>query len=311
MLSRAADNLFWTARYIERAEATARMIEMGQRMAMLPGSGERDEWRSVVAACGAADRFSGEARVTEAAAIRALLLDPDNPSSIRNCLARARAGGKTVRTALTREMWEALNDGWRRLETVDGAAAALRRQAPEILDWTKSRAALFRGAAETGMLRNDGWDFLRLGGFIERADMVLRLLDVKYFVLLPETEVVGGGRDFHQWISVLHATSAVRAFHHVYRGDHAPWKIADFLILNRDFPRSLAFCWSEIGRCLDRLAERYGQRHDCHEEAAAMIARLDGVGMGEIFSMGLHEFISDAIARNVRLTQAISRAYHF
>lgn len=310
MLSRTAEHLFWLARYIERAESTARLIEMGQRMAMLPGAGARDEWRSVVMAAGAATHFAADERITETTAVRALLLDPANPSSIRACLAQARANGKAVRTALTREMWEAMNDGWRRLETVEDGAS-LRRELPELLDWTRGRATLFRGAAEAGMLRNDGWDFLRMGGFVERADMVLRLLDVKYYVLLPETEVVGGGRDHHQWTSVLHATSASRAYHHVYRGDYTPWKIADFLILNRAFPRSLIHCYRETGRHLDRLARRYGKRHACHTTANVMIARLEDAGMGELFRDGLHEFIGEAIRVNGRLSAEISRAYHF
>ncbi|MEO1687938.1 MAG: alpha-E domain-containing protein, partial [Pseudomonadota bacterium] len=225
--------------------------------------------------------------------------------------AQARANGKAVRTALTQEMWEALNDGWRRLETVNDDGPTLRRELPVLLEWTKARSTLLRGAAETGMLRNDGWDFLRMGGFVERADMLLRLLDVKYHVLLPETDVVGGGRDHHQWTSVLHATSAVRAFHHVYRGDYAPWKIADFLLLNRAFPRSLIHCYREIGVHLDYISRRYGARHECHSIAHLMIARLEDLAMGELFQQGLHEFVGEAVGVTGRLSNEISRAYHF
>ncbi|MEC9431322.1 MAG: alpha-E domain-containing protein [Pseudomonadota bacterium] len=311
MLSRTAENLFWMARYIERAESTARLMEMGQRMAMLPGAGERDEWRSVVTSCGSAHHFDDGERITEVAAARSLVLDPENPSSIRACLAAARANGKAVRTALTREMWEGLNDGWRKLEAVDDNAQSLRRELPELLDWTKRRANLFRGAAETSMLRNDGWDFMRIGGFIERADMILRLLDVKYFVLLPETDVVGGGRDHHQWTSVLHATSATRAFHHVYKGDYAPWQITDFLLLNRAFPRSLSHCYRQTLGHLEHIERRYGARHPCHDTARAMVERLEGAGMGELFKQGLHEFVSDALGVTARLSREIKEAYHF
>ncbi len=311
MLSRTAENLYWMSRYIERAESVARLMEMGQRMAMLPGAGERDEWRSVVASCGCSDLFGPGERISEVQAARALVLDPENPNSIRSCLAQARANAKAVRTALTREMWESLNDGWRRLESVDDAAASLRRELPEILDWTKRRANLLRGAAQTSMLRNDGWDFMRIGGCVERADMTLRLLDVKYFVLLPETDVVGGGRDHHQWTSVLHATSATRAFHHVYRGDYAPWQITDFLLLNRKFPRSLSYCYRQILSGLNSLEKEYGDRHPCHDTARAMMDRLEGAGMGEVFQQGLHEFVSEALGVNARLSGEISAAYHF
>lgn len=308
MLSRAAENLFWAARYLERAEATARLIEMGRRMTLIPGPG-RDEWRSVAAVAGAAHLFEDEERITEGRIVEKLVLSPDNYASIRYCLNRARENARAVRIALTAEMWEALNDGWRRLEMADPGAAV--RELPAIVDWVKTRAAVFRGATETSMLRTDGYYFLRIGGLLERSELTLRLLDVKYYVLLPETETVGGGRDHHQWTSVLHATSASRAYHHVYRGDFSPWKIADFLILNQRFPRSVAYCYTELSRYLDLLALAYGERHECHMLSGRMVARLADTEMGELFQAGLHEFITGAIQHNARLSGAISRAYHF
>ncbi len=308
MLSRNAENLFWAARYLERAEGAARLIEMGQRMTLIPGAG-RDEWRSVAAVAGAAHLFDGEERITDASIVEKLVLSPDEPSSIRHCLNRARDNARAVRTGITSEMWEALNDGWRRLEMADPTAAL--RDLPAILEWVKARASVFRGAADSSMLRTDGYYFLRLGGLIERADLTLRLLDVKYFVLLPETEIVGGGRDHHQWTSVLHATSAARAYHHVYRGDFSPWKITDFLILNPRFPRSVAYCYNELSRYLELLAIAYGERKQCNMLAAQMVSRLADTEMGEIFATGLHEFTTEAIRHNARLSGAIHRAYHF
>jgi uncharacterized alpha-E superfamily protein len=309
MLSRAAENLYWMARYIERAGATARLIEMGQRMAMLPRSYSREEWRSVAMAAGAIDLFEDEPVIDETAIIRLLMLDRDNPSSIRSCLERARACGRAVRTALTRDLWEALNEGWRTLEGTDLVTA--QRDLPALLDWVKQRNALFRGAATSSMLRSDRYDFVMVGAHVERADMTLRLLDVKYYVLLPETDVVGGGRDHHQWTSVLHATSAMRAYHHVYMGDYAPWKIADFLILNPAFPRSVAFCYEQLNTHLGRLARAYGKRHECHATTARMIAELDDLEMGDVFQTGLHEFIQELLATTRRLHGEIYSAYHF
>ena len=258
LLSRTAENLYWLARYVERADSTARLIEMGHRMAMLPGSYSRQEWRSVATASGSLDAFEDPEAITDAAIIRTLILDSENPSSIRACLERARANGRSVRAALSREMWEALNEGWRTLELTSAAEA--QRDLPAVLDWVKTRSATIRGALTSTMLRNDGFSFYGLGSFIERADMTLRLLDVKSYVLLPETEVVGGGRDHHQWTSVLHATSAMRAYHHVYLGDYSPWNITDFLILNRQFPRSVAFSYSVLNDHLGSLADTYGER---------------------------------------------------
>jgi uncharacterized alpha-E superfamily protein len=309
MLSRTAENLFWMGRYMERADATARLIEMGYRMAMLPGSNEMDEWRSVVAASGSAPELAEATHLKPGDVVGKLLLDPDNRSSIRSCLTSARANGRAIRTALTQDMWEALNDGWRQLGQMDSETAL--KNLPSLLEWTKNRTAAFRGASEISLLRNDGYFFLRMGGLLERADMTLRLLDVKYYVLLPETDVVGGGRDYHQWTSVLRATSALRAYHHVYKGDYTPWGIADFLILNAIFPRSINFCYRAIRRFLDDLADFYGERQACQQTATEMVERLDKMGIEELFQNGLHEFVSDSIETTRRLSGEISKAYHF
>lgn len=309
MLSRTAENLFWMGRYMERADATARLIEMGYRMAMLPGSNEVEEWRSVAAASGSATDIAEDARLAAGTVVQRLLLDPDNLSSIRSCLTAARANGRAIRTALTQDMWEALNDGWRQLGQMDADTAL--KNLPTLLEWTKNRTAAFRGASEISLLRNDGYYFLRMGGLIERADMTLRLLDVKYYVLLPETDVVGGGRDYHQWTSVLRATSALRAYHHVYKGDYTPWGIADFLILNGTFPRSVSYCYRSIKRFLDDLADLYGEKSLPQEVAGEMVAQLDQLEIEEMFQNGLHQFISDAIGTTRQLSFEISKAYHF
>jgi uncharacterized alpha-E superfamily protein len=309
MLSRTAQNMFWMGRYMERADATARLIEMGYRMAMLPGSNEMEEWRSVAAASGSAPDIVEDKKLTASAVVQRLLLDPDNQSSIRSCLTSARANGRAIRTALTQDMWEALNDGWRQLGQMDAETAL--KNLPSLLEWTKNRTAAFRGASEISLLRNDGYYFLRMGGLIERADMTLRLLDVKYYVLLPETDVVGGGRDYHQWTSVLRATSALRAYHHVYKGDYTPWGIADFLILNDIFPRSVSYCYRSIKRFLDDLSELYGEPSSPQLVANEMVERLDQIGIEELFQNGLHEFVSDAIGTTRQLSSEISKAYHF
>lgn len=309
-LSRTAADLFWMTRYLERAEAMARLVEMGRRMAMLPNSGQshRDEWRSVIAAAGCAGHFADTGIEADAAVI-GLVSDRDNASSIFSCLDRARANARSVRTALTTQSWECLNEAWLRLG--DMTETQVLRELPQVLDWVKAQCAQFRGAADATMLRDDRYDFGRLGLFVERADMTLRLLDVKHFVLLPETDVVGGGRDRYQWTSVLMATSALRAYHWSYRGDFSPWHISDFLILNRACPRSLAYCCAEIVTLLDHLAQGYGARHACHVTAAETLAALDALDIGEIFYGGLHEFLTDAIARNTCLSAEIAEAYHF
>jgi uncharacterized alpha-E superfamily protein len=307
MLSRTAEHLYWMGRYIERADATARLIEMGRRMVMLPGAS--GEWRSVARASGAAGELGVDPKASADAIILRLLVDGENASSISSCLVRARGNARAIRTAITQDMWEALNDNWRKLEGVTSAQAL--SDLPQLLDWVRQRSAAFRGATETGLLRNDGFLFLRLGELVERTEMTLRLLDVKYYVLLPESDVVGGGRDFHQWTAVLRALSAQRAYHHVYRGDYTPWHIAEFLILNKIFPRSANFCYRSISNALDELAFDYGERHDCHATADEMVMRFGEAEIQKIFQSGLHEFITSAVRTTNRLSSEIAKAYHF
>lgn len=309
MLSRTAENMFWLARYMERAESTARLLTMGQRMAILPGAHHRDEWRSVVRATGADCHFPEGTTVTESDVVSFLMLDLDNPSSIRSCLLKARANAKSARTMLTQDMWEALNDGWRKLDSYDLAEA--RQQLPSLIDWVKTRVMTFRGAADSGQLRNAGHDFLRVGSALERAQMTLRLLDIKYYVLLPETEVIGGSRDHYQWTSVLHALSGSRAYHHVYGGTYTPWQITDFLMLNRLFPRSVAYCYDQLAFRLNRLAGWHNARAECNDTIEAMVDDLGALDSGEIFRIGLHETVQSGLAASNRLGAEIARAYHF
>ena len=157
MLSRTAENLFWIARYIERAESMARLIEMGCRMAMLPTFAGREEWRSILTAAQFQNHTLSDRRVNEVEVIHELILNQENPSSIASCLKNARNNGRNVRSAITQEMWEALNDGWGRLSNMD--VLAVQRDLPSLLDWIKQSSSVFRGAAETGMISDDGYNF--------------------------------------------------------------------------------------------------------------------------------------------------------
>ena len=312
MLSRTADNLFWLSRYVERAENMARLMEMGYRMAMMPavGDGNRSEWESVLSASGCAGGYDPDAPLRQEEVSNFLIFNRDNPSSIVNCFEYARANARAMRTAITAEMWEALNNAMMELRRPSMHNLA-KNELPEFIDWVKKQGALFRGATDSTILRNDGYDFIRLGTYIERADNTARLLDVKYYVLLPETSMVGDGVDNYQWTTVLRAASSLRAFHWVYRDDYSPHRIAHFLILNPFSPRSLAHCAEQITQHLERLARHYGQRHSVHRQAVEMYSLLTQSDMDEIFSTGLHEFLNDFQGRNRILSHAIADAYHF
>ncbi|MEM7740440.1 MAG: alpha-E domain-containing protein [Pseudomonadota bacterium] len=307
MLSRTAGNLYWLGRYVERADATSRLLGMGARMTLIPGASSRDDWRSVLDAAGVEQPEASVSGRPEA--LQALLLDPESGSSILSCMQLARFNGRAERTALTSAMWDALNDNWRRFHGMDYRAAS--RALPDHIDFSQRWAGAFRGAMDTTMLRNDRHGFIRLGSHIERAAMTLRLLKVKYLVLLPERDVIGGGRDLYQWTSLLLASSGLRAYHHLYKGDFAPWNIADLLALNRTFPRSVAFCVHEISKTLTDLAEAYGQSHPCHEASAALDDKLCTATMSDIFADGLFEWVSQSLFDVLSLSDMIRDAYGF
>lgn len=311
MLSRTADNLFWLARYMERAETAARLLEVGARIALLPnaGHGYRTEWDAILRASGSADAFAKKYGDTVQRNIEShLFFDHDNPSSVAACITRARENGRIVRTALSMQVWDALNTAFqelRRLEREPRSDGALFR----LTEWTMRHAAMVRGAIEATLLRNDGHDFLNLGYALERADSTARLLDVKYYVLLPRVEFVGSGLDNYQWTVLLRAMSAHRAFHWAYGGEVTAAKIAHFLILNNQCPRALVTCAEGLTLHLDRLARRYRRSGPAQAQARALLGELAEMQVEAIFDEGLHEFLTRFIGEVSALGQTIHDAY--
>jgi uncharacterized alpha-E superfamily protein len=318
MLARTADNLFWLARSMERADFTARTIEATLRLEILPKSGPEDmaEWEGALSSVGALDAFLAcHEALDEPAAVEFLTFDRSNPSSICNCLENARATGRAVRTALTAETWTAINDAWLELKRFEsrrrGAKDFDRESLARFLDYVKKASLDFDGSCYRTMLRNDSYWFNRLGIFVERADNTARLLDVKYHLLLPQNEAVGGSLDYFQWVAILRAVSATTSYHWVYRDRVKPWLIADLLILKPAMPRSLIACYESIDRALDSLARDDGRSGASQRQARAMLSRLERATMSEIFQNGLHEFITGFLEDNARLATTISEQYLF
>lgn len=314
LLGRTADGLFWMSRQIERAEAMARLIDAGLYIALTRGGADAD-WRSVLHSAGVSQAFAAkygplDEEPDPAAAIEFLLRDPDNASSIRNCLAQGRSNARMVRIALTRDVWEAVNDAWRQV------SEALARPVPEadlprVLRQVKQATALIRGMTENTALRTSDYQFLCLGMHLERADTTARILNVKYYHLLPSPAWVGSTLDQTQWDSILRSVSAHKAYKWIYEADISAANIGDFMILNTRMPRSLAYCHLHVMASLDELARDYGARPPCHAEAVALTRTLTGRDIGDIFEEGLHEFLESFLRHNARLAQAIARDYRF
>ena len=314
MLGRTASSLYWMSRYMERAENMARLLEVGYRISLMPGAieGHRDEWRSTLQSCACDHGYAQKhEEIATARVIDFLIFDEDNPSSIRSCIKTARNNGRAVRTALTRDVWESINATWNELAQVKPSSMTADRL-PVFLEWVKQRVMSFRGALLGTMLRNDTYHFSQLGNFIERADNTARILDVKYFILLPKATDVGSDIDMQQWAQILRSVSGHRSYRWFYRDSHyRPWLIAEFLILREEMPRSLLFSYGWINRALSGLASHYGQSYDCHQLARDTYDRLNGGKMEEIFQSGLHEFLQDFVTANTRLSHSISRTYNF
>jgi uncharacterized alpha-E superfamily protein len=311
MLARTADSLYWLSRYVERAENLARILDVASRLANLPSAyaGTSNEWESAIETAACLPLFeSTYGRATPENVVDFLAFSEDNPSSIRACIEIARQNARAVRTALTLEMWESINGAWLELQRIDRRRMHGQDLA-RFLAWVKEFAMRFEGTAFRTMLRNDAYCFSRLGFYMERADNTARILDVKYHVLLPHAEPVGGGLDYFQWAAILRSVSALTSYHWVYKQNVKPWLVADFLILREEMPRSLATCYQNIVRFLDELSQTYGRQGASQRRARATYAYLRNADVDEVFQGGLHEFISRFIGDNNALGAAVSEQY--
>ncbi|MDB6452108.1 alpha-E domain-containing protein [Falsirhodobacter sp. 20TX0035] len=310
MLSRTANNLFWIARYMERAENMARLLEVGARISLLPSiHGYRSEWDSLLQASGTAEGFQRKYGDPVARNIESyLFFDRDNPSSVISCLTEARENARIVRTALTTQVWDALNMAFQELKQLERTPRS-ELELTQLTEWVTRTAALVRGSIGATLLRNDGYDFLNLGYALERADATARLIDVKYYVLLPRVEFVGSGLDNYQWMTLLRALSLHRAFHWSYAGDITARKIADFLILNPQNPRSLISSVEAINTSLTQLARAYGRQMDSQVRGQALLATLGEQSVDEIFDQGMHEFLTGFIGEVATLSHQVWENY--
>lgn len=311
MLSRTAANLYWIGRYMERAEFTTRLAEATLRLSSLSMArgAEQAAWESALAVASASDAFAqAKENLTPFNVNRYLMLAEENPNSVRSCLGAARENARAARNAITREVWEAINRSWLdiRSRTSPGGAQATMN----LIDTVKADSRGFEGALSR-MLRRESFWFMRLGSVIERGDNTARLLDVKYYLLLPEGEQVGGTLDRDQWTAILQTVSARNAYRLLYRESLKPWLVADLLIFRRELPRSLAACCSETVELLSDLGGRSGRQGEADRLARLRDAQLAGSDIDRTFRFGLHEFLRTFIRDNAVIAQAIAQQFRF
>jgi len=313
MLGRSANGIFWMFRYLERAENTARLVDAGFRLALTRDAVDAsDEWRSVIVTLGLQPgyvaKFGNDYSGPQV--FNFILRDKDNPGNVLVMSEQARLNARMVRAGITRELWEAVNETWMRLR--DLLSRPVRESGMGVvLDTIRRQATLVRGAMLGTMLRNEIFNFAQIGKFVERADNTARILDVKYYVLLPSLSWVGSSLDNVQWDNVLRSVAGERAYRWLNAGRMDPRGIAEFMILDGRFPRSLAFAYAKLRHNLASLAREYGGEMPCHELLRDLDSRMHALTIERIVEQGLHEFIGDFIRRNQNLALQVQRDYRF
>ncbi len=325
MLSRTADHLFWMARYIERAENTARMLDVNMSTSLLPQSAEEAErgWRAMLGISELQPAFDAKYPLLSARDVLDFMVrDPTNPSSIYSCMQAARENARAVRGSLTTEVWEVNNDTWLQLQK-RLSEQALERDPQHLFEWVKYRSHVSRGVTIGTMLKDEAFFFIRLGTFLERADNAARILDVKFHdggdapPPLPTERGNGNGngngngagvqRDFYYWAAVLRSVSAFEIYRKVYRDVITPERVAELLILRGDMPRSLAACVNEV--CLNLEMVRNSRSGEAERRAGLLRAELRYGRIEDILHQGLHAYLTGFLERIADLGGRISQDF--
>jgi len=311
MLGKTANGLYWMYRYLERAENTSRLVETGQRIGLTRLGSSEAEWKSILQTAGVLQGFeANNEEINKDAAIDWMLRSKQNPSSVLTSIEGARQNARMVRTALTHEVWEAVNRCY--MKSKDILARKINeRDLPHALKEIRQATALVRGATHGTMMRNDIYDFARIGTFLERADNTARILDVKYYVLLPTVMSVGSSIDNVQWETILRSVSARGGFRATYGNDYDPTDIANFLILDRRMPRSLAFCIGKICGNLAYLNKTYGTTAECYNRAIHLEETYLSKDINAVFDEGLHSYIQTVLSLIGGVAAQIEIDYRF
>ena len=309
MLSRVASSLYWMSRYVERAENTARVLDVTWRMSLLvkEPSLQDQEWFAPLNISGTLFPFAGRhSEVCAREVLHYMALDPENPSSIYACARQARENARSVRGSITSEMWEVLNSTWLEMQQMDEEKMEARGVSG-FFDWVKERSHLFRGVTFGTMHRDDAYEFARLGTHVERADSTARILDVKYHVLLPSVKDVGGAVDYYQWSALLRSVSGFESYRKIYSDVITPRRVAELLILRQDMPRSLHSCMNFIHETLETLCD--DNTREVERASGELHARLHYARTEDIIKFGLHEYLMEFVDRISALGAEINRAF--
>lgn len=315
MLSRTADHLFWMARYTERAENTARMLDVNYQTSLLPQAADVAEqgWWAMLDISELTQAYDEKyGLLSRDEVIDFMVRDMTNSSSIMNCLRSARENARAVRGSLTTEVWETINTTWLEVQKLI-TGGMLRDDPSQFFEWVKFRSHLSRGVQFGTMLKDESFHFMRLGTFLERADNTARILDVKFQSTstlpqdLPQGNAEARQTDFYHWVAVLRSVSGFEVYRKVYRDVVTPKRVAELLILRADMPRSLVASMEEVVSILQLVAN--AQSAETLRRAGKLHADLRYARIDDIFSVGLHAYLTDFLERIGDLGNGISEDF--
>lgn len=292
MLSRVANSIYWINRYVERAENVSRFVEVNLHLLLdTPMEGIEQQWEPLVVITG--DQATFKQRYGEATAenvLHFLTFDSEYPNSIRSCVKSARENARSVREIISSEMWEQINEFYLKVE--DAAQSEDITNLYGFYPEVKKASHLFAGVMQATMSHNEGWHFGRLGRFLERADKTARILDVKYFILLPSAAAVGSPLDNLQWIALLRSASAYEMYRKCEQTLN-PRGVVDFLVLHPEFPRSIRCCILQAEQSLNKISGTPGGSWQMSSERrlGKLRSHLEYITLEEIFETGLHQFL--------------------
>lgn len=316
MLSRVADSCFWLSRYIERAETIARVLDVNMQLMLdfedqSSLSQANQHWQPILATLEDQELFGKlYSSITPEAVMDFVTFEKKNPNAILSCIGNARENARTVREQISSEMWEQLNRTYLYLR--EGQARADFNESP--IDFYRRLVDIFhafQGTTDATMTHGDGWDFLQLGKYLERADSTSRVLDIKYHILLPSGEQVGGHVDITQWMAVLRSCSAMEAYLKANVGKVTGWQVAEFLVLHDEFPRSIRFCADHLDAALRRISNCDSGHFSNEAErlSGQLKSTLDYATIQTVFDSGLHQFMDKTQATLIEIAAAITKTY--
>ena len=290
MLARVADSIYWMSRYVERAENVARFIEVNLNLMLDLPAGSAQQWQPLVATTGDSEEFAKRYdTATQQNVIQFLTFDEENVNSIRSCLRVARENARSVREIISSEMWEHLNEFYLR---VNSAEAGSRTDPQDLLRSIKRSGHLFTGVTDATMTHNESWHFCQLGCMLERADKTSRILDVKYFLLLPTAADVGTTSDDIQWAAVLRSASAFEMYRKCH-GRIAPERVVEFLLFETEFPRAIQYCLQRARTSVHAISGTPAGmfRHPVERLFGELCSELAYARVETIIAAGLHEYL--------------------